>query len=261
MTLLRAALPLAIGLSLTTGAIYAEIPEDTPLYQVEVIIFEQATRDADVETWPEGTISELASSTVAAGRVALDGESSVFESLDKSAKQLAPHAYSLSRKGGHKVLWHEAWVQPIASQALTPALDLSGNATPPVTDANAEATSTATQLFRSNTIQGTIQLYKSRFLHLSADLHLLRETGRHRFDRQPVYESANTISSEDGFSSAPPTRLRSSPEYRQFRLTESRRVNVDELQYFDHSRLGMLVQISKLEDIAPEADAQTDVLE
>jgi len=79
-----------------------------------------------------------------------------------------------------------------------------------------------------NLLEGTISFHRERFLHIDVDLQLT--------------ETNNVLQYND------PSALTTNNEQATiFRLTESRRVKVDKLNYFDHPRFGVIVKVNKVD--------------
>ena len=82
-------------------------------------------------------------------------------------------------------------------------------------------------------LDGTVQLYSRRYLHLDLDL------------RWTQLIDGGTVPAGELL---PETTLRS------FRLRESRRTRRGQLHYFDHPRFGVLVTVNRLQDADDAAD-------
>lgn len=79
-------------------------------------------------------------------------------------------------------------------------------------------------------LEGTVRLYRERYLHLNADLRHFRPTS----GVMPGLDAAG----EEPLEVPRPTR---------FRLLESRRMRSKELHYLDHPLFGLLVQVTPYE--------------
>ena len=77
-------------------------------------------------------------------------------------------------------------------------------------------------------MDGTVQLYRGRFLHLNADLLYYRAT--------LAGTSPGAVALPDGDGDGFPT---------VFRLTQSRRMRLQELHYLDHPLFGVLVRVTR----------------
>ena len=132
---------------------------------------------------------------------------------------------------------------------------------PPVPEAGAEAAALEPEAGdglpeprRYYRLDGTVQLRRSRFLHLDLDLELREAI----FDETPapaqlglMAASPRTVAAETGPHRAP-SEAPAPSSYRVYRLEQSRQVKTGQLQYFDTPVLGVLAYITTLETEAPE---------
>jgi peptidoglycan-binding protein CsiV len=197
-------------------------------YHVELIVFEQLNTITD-EQWPQMT--EFSNSELSS-----DAETSLVqpttESLTNSETELLPDmetpliqptvteslnnaASRLSRSSRYQVHYHNAWQQPIMTKRRAKAIKIhSGN----------------------DLIEGNIRLYKATYLHAALDLWLKQNT-------DPI----SPINSWSDFS--PEGEVIEAP--RNPNLEESRRVRAKKLYFFDHPKMGALLQLTPIE--TPEA--------
>ncbi len=301
----------ALLLVLLTGATAAQDDEGPPAYKVELLIFSHLGQGATAaEAWDptpdlnypdnarflvdprqaealaaefsdEVTLDPIGRVLIRAGsleQVEGDAEPDAeapafapFELLDESGRELTPNAAALQRSGRYKILFHEAWIQPVGDSASARAivLDRSGD------------TGDWPEL------QGSIRLYLSRYLHLQTNLWL-NTAGDYLpgnwwmpapplappsvlVDNQPLYVARAELEPP---RPAPATRsdafqpvttptgmpgnmampaLESPWPYRHAVLVrEKRRMRSKEVHYLDHPLLGVVIKFTPAEDL--EAD-------
>ncbi len=155
-----------------------------PVYKIEVLIFEHTDRTGiDNEQWRELKDSP---STLNTEPVTGAGEG-VIKELSSSTLNLVQARSRLEESGQYRVLYHRSWSQPVFSR-----------------DEN-----TAAWIEVPGVLEGTINLYKKKYLHVIADLRFNSTEGA-------------------------------------VRLEENRRLKSKELHYLDHPLFGLLVRVVKL---------------
>lgn len=269
--------------------------QSAPLYLVDLLVFSQPS-GAGAEQWdatPELSYpkssrflvypgeqpvapASSASTNPAPGDAepmgidALPGpaQPALFTILPEAQRQLAGRAAAMQRSGRYRILFHEAWLQPMNSQAqsIPIVLDRSG-------DGGAWPA-----------LQGSIKLYLERYIYLETNLWLNTQgeylPGSWRMPAPPLAPASNAPASvlpapvQPAVASAQPPAMNTAsstssnsgtgadenagPDY-PFRhavlLQQSQRVPTGEIVYVDHPLLGVLVQISPLEP-APPAPAE-----
>ena len=93
-------------------------------------------------------------------------------------------------------------------------------------------------------VEGTIRLYRGRYLHFNADLVYFRP--------RPESTSEEVFLDEEVYLTEPeviPTH---------FRLIESRRMRSNELHYLDHPLFGLLIRVTPYELPLPEEEGRND---
>jgi len=121
----------------------------------------------------------------------------------------------LNRSASYRVHYHQAWQQPILSKRQAKAIAISSD---------------------NELIAGDIRLYKSTYLHAQLDLWLMENSA--------VTNSWSDASPEGVDISAP----------RNPNLKESRRIRSKKLYFFDHPKLGALLQLTPIETPAAVLD-------
>lgn len=180
-----------------------EDPPATPVtYEVEILVFRNLDASGSTAETPAPT------GTIDAGvapPLSFDARPD-YPALPAGALQLAGAAGQMRRSGRYRPLLHAGWSQPVSSQAATIAVPL-----PP------EAAQAG--------LQGSVTLFRERFLHLAVKLYLT----------EPEANPAATA-----------------------RIVQSRRVRGRNWQYFDHPRFGAIVSVRAppaVEANTPEPDA------
>ncbi len=154
-----------------------------PIYKVEVLIFENLVdMGIDGEQW-----RKLKERPARWNTVPVSAGEGPLKAMSSTALNLSQVRHRLEKSGKYRVLYHEAWSQPVLSKEENTAawIELPGQ------------------------VEGSINLYKGRYLHLIADL---------------------VFSSYDG----------------EVRLNQHRRLKPKELHYLDHPLFGVLVRVVQL---------------
>jgi len=207
-------------------------------YEVEVLIFVHLTSTTpSTETEPLGSGQQSSSGhrnvASAQGNTSIEtkNQDAAFLPLSPRAWKLTGVAHRLNTSSHYRRLLHQAWKQIAASpqQAQPVHLHL------PFVEATPQEAATFPNESLGSQLEGTVTLRRGRFLHVSLDL-LYRQ-----LPQVPVSPKAERETSEF------------LPLTRQFRLTESRRIRIQELHYFDHPAFGVLIQVRQ--SAAPKANA------
>jgi len=127
-------------------------------------------------------------------------------------ESLVNAAQRLDRSSRYQVHFHEAWQQPILEKRLAQAVAVQSE---------------------NELIDGNIRLYKETYLHAQLDLWLMQNAG---------LINAWSDASPEGIDISSP---------RNPNLKESRRIRSKKLYFFDHPKLGALVQLTPID--TPEA--------
>ncbi len=163
---LVAALALAAGL----GAPAAAAASATPWYQVEVVVFAQGGESRwDRDDWreegppplPENAV-ELLTAFVPADEAGGSKRRHAFRTLPASELGLKTAASRLDRSDAYRVLLHVGWQQPGFPYDDAPAAHLGTRRGPVSGDRFTAAPGEA--------IDGTVRLWRRRFLHVDTDL-------------------------------------------------------------------------------------------
>lgn len=249
-----------------SGGQFAEKWEATPVLSYpEAVRFlrqpgqEQAVLDAQ----PTGTATDDTAPAVASDGLTAPQDNAApssapllpepFVLLGSSEQEFRGKAAYMQRSGRYRILFHETWLQPVTSrsEALPIVLDQSGDTG------------------QWPELQGSIQLYLSRYLHLETNLWLNTSgdyfPGSWRMPPPPLgpssaaaepQESAPDIRAEYSGEVAEPwdaiateTQETLEPIY-PFRhailLQQKRRMRSSEVHYLDHPVLGVVVKLTPL---------------
>ncbi len=178
---------------------------ETKWYTVEVTIFERTSDDGlSAEYWPE-RVDEPRSNFALSPRggsnvgvlTAGASEPSAIAAVPREQLAYGAIVNRLKRSGRYRPLVHLGWRQPglAKTEALPVRIAGSSSAAPD-----------------ASRVRGTLRLYRSRYLHLEADLVYTRP-------------SAELLAASSRFA-----------------LRESRRMRSGELHYLDHPLFGILVR-------------------
>lgn len=216
-----------------TAALFCAFPlllhaqEMPPLFQVEIVIFEQPEgRSSELPPLPpeQDPMQEYLQRWQNGDPVTDPDEDAVEPAAPEAAEEqdaLPEHVHravieqeleavaTRLNRGGYRLLWHQAWVQPAVSWTDGAALSLPTLA--------ALGGGPADGL-----LDGSITLASGRYLHLALDVTLPAPGGA------------------------------------AYRLDQWRRVRSGESHYFDHPRLGVVAQVTRLkpEDVPPELETE-----
>jgi len=140
-----------------------------------------------------------------------------FSALKRQDQNLNSIARSIGRSSGYRLLSHQAWRQPMTDEAdATPILLQLGD-----------------QLDGLFEIDGTLRIYRSRYLHVITDLWFTRTLAAD--ESQPPVDQVNL----EAFLQQPATTTVSVP------MRHSRRMRSATLHFIDHPRFGMLIKIDR----------------
>jgi hypothetical protein len=145
-----------------------------------------------------------------------------LEMLDPEDLMLTEACDKLTRLDAYTVLVHGGWIQEGLPEGDAHEIDMS--------------------VFGEPSISGTLQLYVSRFAHLTAaiDYHAPTESPR------PLEAASPGVYSES--ISSPP----------RFELRQTRRMRSGELHYFDHPAFGLLVALRRHEEMQKNAASSSE---
>jgi hypothetical protein len=147
-----------------------------------------------------------------------DNNQQAYVALESSKRNLNKIARSLTRSRDYKLISHQAWRQPFASQTqAVPILIQAGN-----------------HLGDDFEVDGTLLFYLSRFLHVKADLWYTPNLDQDMASTNGIGFSTNDINKELQASVIAASH---------YQLEHSRRMRSATLHYIDHPLFGILIQI------------------
>jgi hypothetical protein len=273
------------GLTTINQATAAETPY---WYDVEVaLVGYQDSDQIDHEIWPEVIakdvpLTESETEAKEAPWAWIDwwnnepAKDSIFnvQSPQQSPKNLKPLSKPFSqygpafadkmkkfdKKSGMNIVWSQKWRQPIQSQKDSTSDDnvIKINLLAPL---NVKSVIKTGEALDEIEINGQIHLYRSRFLHLVAELQV--QHWRTLSDHQGLDQSIVSPHSNQSMGisiipskSSSPTAIIDRIPLRAAIVNQSRRMRSNELHYLDHPMLGILVRVTPadygVEPVMPE---------
>ncbi len=217
-------------------------------YKVEILAFSHLSSDTlDDEIWP--MIETLPSRRSRALKYYQKGQQNgYFTRLPKSSLSLSSKQASLKRSSLYKVLFHEAWIQPVDSQKDQYLIRINGGE---VLDNG---------LYE---LDGYISVDKGRYLHFRSDLFHSRslsptESARLLKTSADQVQNLQTDSPDTRPDSAPEEtgdsingnrylNQTAIPDFLTVEMKSARRMRRAELHYLDHPLFGILVHITPIE--------------
>jgi hypothetical protein len=160
-----------------------------------------------------------------------------FVILPKSHWKLSDPAKKLGRQ--YQVLLHSAWRQPITE--TTQAIYFQGGKayhSPESIDAGQYPNFSGTT--GAYEFEGLLKLRKNRFLHAEVDF-ILQEPAKAEQAEDNATSHSIWLLTRDNWRPDANTQLQS------FRLQQSRKMRSKELHYLDHPAMGVLIQISPID--------------
>lgn len=306
-----ASLALALCWQIPVTAQGQAAPGDGPLwYQVELIIFERRQGTAggpDTEEWPRNIalayppnvrhLTEPGEQVTQSGKSTSPANSSVTESgetaiqeqpftlLGRDQLELAGSARGIERQSNLRILFHQAWRQPMVPFQQAPAIIISGGE----------------KYDEHHELEGSVTFSVSRYLHMHTNLWLTEFEANYGqaigqwppLPRPP--QKLNELSGDEltvdvGLTETPPVfspwgsnetrnkenNFRLNQKGNAFEqnnygylsqkpfvtknivtLQQQRRMRSEELHYVDHPRLGILVSIKAYDPTGNPNDGQS----
>ena len=262
MTLTKtSALHLGIALFAASGVAHAQFPtgagdtgeaEDPRRYTVEMIIFEYAENvGLGTEIFvaepvePDFDVADIATSEPVDTAVDADSVGEAAVDVDLGIRTLAREELTmqdtlarLERLDAYRPLMHFGWSQATVAEDQSPQLPLARFGTPPPG------------------LDGQLQLYLNRFLHLVVDVSRLAPDGAAAMrTQQPA------IGAPGGRSDTFPERSTFGRdivvEYQplRYRIAEDRIMKNGETRYYDHPKIGVIAKVTRVEDDGEAASA------
>jgi hypothetical protein len=239
--------------------------QDPNWYQVEVFVFANTSDSAGAnEYWPqnlglsypekllelqEDESPEDTSNNERSINLAAEESSAAFTLLAKDERQLSRHVRRLLRTGQHRLLFHEAWLQPMENRQQAVSILIRGGE----------------QYDRHFELEGYLTLSVERYLHINTDLWLSRFASTIGTDQTPwpVLPTPPTVLKAEqqmadelnlkpsgshnwGVQEQRPFELLFDQQYtveRTVAMRQHRRMRSQELHYLDHPLMGVLVKV------------------
>jgi hypothetical protein len=231
-------------------------------YQVEAIIFEQLRPDLGGEVWFENPglplrddsielitevpdmpakVKEIESESEQDDQAAEKEELIPYLQLPADSMRLQKDLRILKLSAEYRPLLHVSWQQPGYDNDnglavhLDQILELEepGDALPPeLAEIQIEADN---YVVPKPVFDGTIRIRTTRFLHVDVDIAYFPRD----FPQLLRLQKQGTNN---------PDQLEVNQEADYVRLTESRKIKLNELHYFDHPLFGVLLQVSRLKE-------------
>ena len=179
-------------------------------YDVELVVFQNLMPELEgKEIWsPERVDLKLAD---------IDKAAKAADSQDEKT-DLGKAIVAMNESKRYRVLAHKRWTQTAEAKSTSPVMRIR-------TD--------------DGELDGTFVFYLSRFLHIDAQMLLRDESA------SPINVTVPGNSSQTGH---PGTSTEKSTDLQlTYRIDESRRIRSNEINYLDHPKFGVLVQVTPKE--------------
>lgn len=259
----------------STGLYAADQLEEERWFQVEIIAFTNSDVETDApEAWPsysdlttpehfiqiKGATELLTANSertptdeeiAELEQSALDTDNTVtnleaFVALSEFERQLTAQHQSLERSRNHRVLFHEAWNQPVPGRDDVIPIRIDGGE----------------KYGRQAELQGYINLYVERYLHMNTQLNFIEyEKSQDPFsfftETSSDVSASETMDAYGGLSLINADSLLNNRVSRKSddffistsaaTISENRRMRSKEIHYFDNPRFGMIVLITPID--------------
>lgn len=134
----------------------------------------------------------------------------------------------------YSVLAASAWVQPLLSQRQAVDVPLEGDA-----PASTDTLQGSARQPAAPRLKGTVRVYGGQLLFVDVDIRaaLPRRPGGQAVPEQPIDASGNPDAGSGG--------IRLGDGFRSYRISETRRIKLDEIHYFDHPYIGAVISVTR----------------
>ncbi len=207
-------------------------------YQVEVIVFDRLYPNLDGEQWQNepftlnDNLVELQPNNI----VSTSEQGLVpYKMLNNNRNRLSGVYRVLKLSSEYRPLIHLSWQQPATERRNSRFVHLQkleGDNAVPVAELNMSDTEPGflDEIIMSNKIiDGAIRIRSGFYLHVDVDLSYFKDL--------PA-ENKILRSSEESFTGTTDKTV--------IRMKESRKIKLNEIHYFDHPMLGVILQVSRL---------------
>ena len=240
MTKLYSGILFACSLMLLTSTANAAETKD---YKVELLIFSQQGSDnLKDETWP--TIDTLPERRSRSLKYNQQGQQNgYFTRLPKSALDMSNKQASLRRSPEYRVLFHEAWVQPVGNKRNQHRIRVNGGE---ILDNGLYELDGYISVERVRYLHFRTELFHSRQLSAAESRLLAPVTPTITPDSSetPADAASNETDSMNGNRYLTQTSV---PDFLTVTMDSARRMRSKELHYLDHPLFGALIQITPIE--------------
>lgn len=238
MTLSRV-FSLAAVLLLAGQSCFAQTEESdsTPKiqYHVEVIAFQYQGPDTSAG---EDVDRLLVENYLPGGSFDIDEYNRVRETVSyTNVVQLGSALERLRASPQYSVLAASAWEQPLLSQSEAVSVPL-GYEPPASSDSSGEYSRTRA----SPGLTGSVRIYGGHLLFANMELRATLPR------RAPADEgSGQSFSASSAERGADSGRTRLGDRFQSFRISETRRIKLEEVHYFDHPYIGAILSVTRYE--------------
>jgi Peptidoglycan-binding protein, CsiV len=218
--------------------VFSHITTAASWYQVEVVVFDRLNPDLDGEQWQNedftirNNLVELQSADAALNTVE---ELVPYIILDNSRNRLNGVQRALKLSSQYRPLIHLSWQQAATQRRQSRYVHLQrfdGNQSMSVTDSvnlDAEPEFLEEIIPLNRIIDGSIRIRSGFYLHADVDLNYFKDL--------PA-ENKILRTSEESYIGATDKTI--------IKLKETRKIKLNEIHYFDHPMLGVILQVSRL---------------
>jgi len=187
-------------------------------YRVEVIVFEHLYSDGDGEVWDKVPGLPDRERLITVSQDATGASGPFYQGYPEGDRRLAGIYSALRYSKQYRPILHMAWQQP--------GLGASRARNVQVRKEEGMATDSGLEVPLLK-VDGVVKIRSTRLLHVDVDL---------AYFFQPVPETFLLTGMVEGTEEPP----------RYARITESRKIKLNEVHYFDHPLFGVLLQVSRL---------------
>lgn len=236
------------SLSNTNAAVFEE---EVKYYDIEILLFENLKQNPnDTEIWPTSMEFKVPENSLFIGSPypgAIPPQYNprfTFKPIKASTHQLLEEAKALIEHEDYRILYHRSWRQPGMNKDNAVSVIIENDipripyATAPVAGQQALLNSDLVEydkiinqrLPKLNNLKGLITINLSRFLHIQTNIQYTEHV--------PVKNKDETD----------PSAVVIKPQV--YQLKQTRKMRSKELHYLDNPKLGMLVYITPVEEVA-----------
>ncbi len=188
-------------------------------YRVEIIVFENLYADGDGETWDKAPGLPVKDRLVTVSEDADSVSGSSYLAIAPGTHRLAGIYAALKSSRQYRPILHMAWQQPGLGASRAHNVQVRKE------EGMASEDGLEVPMIR---LDGVVKVRSTRLLHVDVDL---------AWFFQPVPETYLMYGAGPG---------QAGEVYRYSRISESRKIKLNEVHYFDHPLFGALIQVSRL---------------